>query len=60
MASPMRPGLVIFDCDGLLVDSEPISQRVSLEMIAEHGVSMLPEEMAVRRPYVQRLRRPAG
>ena len=40
--------LVVFDCDGVLVDSEPISQRVSLEMIAEHGVEMEPEEMAAR------------
>ncbi len=40
--------LVIFDCDGVLVDSEPVSQRVSLEMIAERGVAMLPEEMAAR------------
>ena len=48
MASRARPPLVIFDCDGVLVDSEPISERVSLEMIAEHGVSMLPEELSAR------------
>ncbi len=48
MGSPVRPSLVIFDCDGVLVDSEPLSQRVSLEMIAERGVAMLPEEMAAR------------
>ncbi len=34
-ASPA--GLVIFDCDGVLVDSEPLSMRVLLETIAEAG-----------------------
>ncbi|WP_425052158.1 HAD family hydrolase [Psychromarinibacter sp. S121] len=31
------PGLVIFDCDGVLVDSEPISLAVTLEVLAEEG-----------------------
>ena len=31
------PGLVIFDCDGVLVDSEPISMAVLVEMIGEAG-----------------------
>ncbi len=48
MAFRVRPDLVIFDCDGVLVDSEPISERVSLEMIAEHGVVMPFEEMSAR------------
>ncbi len=48
MAFRFRPGLVIFDCDGVLVDSEPISERVSLEMIAEHGVTMQRGEMSAR------------
>jgi HAD superfamily hydrolase (TIGR01509 family) len=30
-------GLLIFDCDGVLVDSEPLSMRVLLEAIAEAG-----------------------
>ena len=30
-------GLIIFDCDGVLVDSEPISMRILLETIAEAG-----------------------
>ncbi|MHC1547108.1 HAD family hydrolase [Phyllobacterium sp. K27] len=34
------PSLVIFDCDGVLVDSEPISIAVLLEMIAKSGVTM--------------------
>jgi len=32
-----RGGLVIFDCDGVLVDSEPLVQRVEMQMIAELG-----------------------
>jgi HAD superfamily hydrolase (TIGR01509 family) len=30
--------LVIFDCDGVLVDSEPISVRLDVEMLAELGI----------------------
>ena len=30
-------GLVIFDCDGVLVDSEPLAMRVLLEGLAEVG-----------------------
>lgn len=34
------PSLVIFDCDGVLVDSEPLSIRVLLELIAPMGVTL--------------------
>lgn len=37
--------LVIFDCDGVLVDSEPISHRVLTGMLAEHGVKMSFDEV---------------
>lgn len=40
--------LVIFDCDGVLVDSERITHRVVVDMLAEHGVD-LPFEEAVDR-----------
>ena len=30
-------GLIIFDCDGVLVDSEPLAMRTMLETIAEAG-----------------------
>jgi HAD superfamily hydrolase (TIGR01509 family) len=36
-ATALPAGLVIFDCDGVLVDSEPLSMRVLLETIAEAG-----------------------
>lgn len=32
--------LVIFDCDGVLVDSEPLSMQVLLEAIAESGITI--------------------
>jgi len=31
-------GVVIFDCDGVLVDSEPIANRVFSQMLAEQGL----------------------
>ena len=34
------PKLVIFDCDGVLVDSEPISISVLLGLIAEAGITI--------------------
>jgi HAD superfamily hydrolase (TIGR01509 family) len=34
----MKPDLVIFDCDGTLVDSEPIDHEVVRELLAEAGV----------------------
>ena len=35
--------LIIFDCDGVLVDSEVLSQRVLIEMLAEIGVAVSEE-----------------
>ena len=32
--------LIIFDCDGVLVDSEPIVNRVFVEMLAESGFTL--------------------
>ena len=32
--------LVIFDCDGVLVDSEPLSMRVLLKIISDEGVEI--------------------
>lgn len=36
----MRPTLVIFDCDGVLVDSETASNRVLLNNLARHGLTL--------------------
>jgi HAD superfamily hydrolase (TIGR01509 family) len=44
--------LVIFDCDGVLVDSEPIAVRIDVEMLAEVGIEMSEAEVIER--YVGR------
>ncbi|WP_282119599.1 HAD family hydrolase [Ruegeria atlantica] len=36
--------LVIFDCDGVLVDSEPLSNQVMVANFTRHGLSLTAEE----------------
>lgn len=36
------PSAVIFDCDGVLVDSEPLANRVMSDLLREHGISLTP------------------
>lgn len=36
--------LVIFDCDGVLVDSEPLANQVYVQMLAEYGYEVDSEE----------------
>lgn len=38
------PKLVIFDCDGVLVDSEPISLAVMIEALRAHGCELSEED----------------
>jgi HAD superfamily hydrolase (TIGR01509 family) len=42
MASQPRPapGLIIFDCDGVLVDSEPLALRILVDSLAERGIRL--------------------
>ncbi|MEU8887464.1 HAD family hydrolase [Streptomyces sp. NPDC048442] len=40
----MTKGLVIFDCDGVLVDSETLSARVMREMAGKEGLDFSPEQ----------------
>lgn len=40
----MQTELVIFDCDGVLVDSEKLSNRVLVEFVAEFGLALEVEE----------------
>ncbi|WP_207714418.1 HAD-IA family hydrolase [Scytonema sp. UIC 10036] len=40
----MRAELVIFDCDGVLVDSEALGNRVLVEYVAEFGLALELEE----------------
>src|SRR5579859_1263729 len=35
-----KPDLIIFDCDGVLVDSELISCRCLTEVLAEYGINL--------------------
>ncbi|MGZ4176684.1 MAG: HAD family hydrolase [Solirubrobacteraceae bacterium] len=43
-----HPELVIFDCDGVLVDSEPLAIRVDAVMLAEYGLHLSEEEIIDR------------
>lgn len=45
---PSVPRLVIFDCDGVLIDSEIIAARAQSRALAEHGIAITPEEAARR------------
>ena len=40
--------LLVFDCDGVLIDSEIVSARVDCEILAELGYKATPEELAHR------------
>lgn len=70
MATQVLPPLVIFDCDGVLVDSEPTSNRVLAAAISEAGLAIEPDEVelefeAMRLADIQarveeRLGRPLG
>ncbi len=42
--SPRKPQLIIFDCDGVLVDSEPLSIQVLLETMASLGLPLTATE----------------
>ncbi len=48
----MRPELLIFDCDGVLVDSEPIANRILVTALAEAGLELSLEDVMAR--YVGR------
>lgn len=53
-----RFGLVIFDCDGVLVDSEVISCRVHADVLTRHGYPITAEE--VRQRFLGRTARDAA
>ncbi len=35
---------IIFDCDGVLIDSEPLSMRIDVELMREHGITITEAE----------------
>jgi HAD superfamily hydrolase (TIGR01509 family) len=41
----MKPQLVVFDCDGVLVDSEAISNPLLRDALAAHGLDMTLDEV---------------
>ena len=45
---PSAPRLVIFDCDGVLIDSEIIAAKAQSQALAEHGIAITPQEAARR------------
>jgi len=44
----VKPDLVVFDCDGVLVDSEPISNRILAEHLTALGVPTTTQESVDR------------
>ncbi|MCO4843877.1 MAG: HAD family phosphatase [Yoonia sp.] len=40
--------LVIFDCDGVLIDSEPPTLRVIADSLTRYGLAMQPEDVAAQ------------
>jgi HAD superfamily hydrolase (TIGR01509 family) len=44
----MRPGLIIFDCDGVLVDSEIVTCRVDARELGRLGFKISADEVAAR------------
>lgn len=41
----MIPQLVIFDCDGVLVDTEPVTDRIIAANLTRHGLSIQPHDI---------------
>lgn len=41
----MIPNLVIFDCDGVLVDTEPATDRAMAANLARYGLTLTPQEV---------------
>jgi HAD superfamily hydrolase (TIGR01509 family) len=44
----VKPELIIFDCDGVLIDSEVIANRVNVEVLSDLGVEFTLEEYMER------------
>ncbi len=46
MRPPMRPEAVIFDCDGVVVDSEPLAFSILAADLAAHGLTLSHAEIS--------------
>ncbi|MEI9957260.1 MAG: HAD hydrolase-like protein [Ferruginibacter sp.] len=42
----MQLNTVIFDMDGLLIDSEPLWNEAASEILARHGITLTPQQYA--------------
>ncbi|MBE1283684.1 MAG: HAD-IA family hydrolase [Rhodobacteraceae bacterium] len=40
LQTSLKPKLIIFDCDGVLVDSEPVSNQVMVDNLARYGLQL--------------------
>ncbi len=45
---PMHPQLIIFDCDGVLIDSEVIACRVTADALTQAGYAISTEDLVLR------------
>jgi HAD superfamily hydrolase (TIGR01509 family) len=45
----VAPAAVVFDCDGTLVDSEPLAWRAWRDVLAQHGYELRPEDIELTR-----------
>ncbi|MGB8819016.1 MAG: HAD family hydrolase [Rhizobiaceae bacterium] len=43
-----KPELVIFDCDGVLVDSEWLASKIEAKLLTDAGLAITPEEVGER------------
>jgi HAD superfamily hydrolase (TIGR01509 family) len=44
----MKDSLILFDCDGVLVDSEPVANAVLAEHLTQHGLPTSPQQALER------------
>jgi len=44
----MTPDLVIFDCDGVLVDTEPTTDRIISANLARYGLTIAPDQVRAK------------
>ena len=42
----LPPEMVLFDCDGVIVDSEPVTARVLVDNLSRHGLPLTQEQLS--------------
>ena len=51
---PTPSKAVLFDCDGVLVDSEPLTEAVLIENLARHGLTVEAKDASGRKKRMER------